>query len=138
MTTNINDRIAALVTAIEGTETAPAIVVKRRGFFYAQCGRWESEKGTRVESEALDALDELVTNAAKRRACGVSRYAIDIATQEANRERSDVAYCRAKLEAAERKLAAAEEKERAASEEYRARLAQSDDAVRRLHAVLYP
>ena len=138
MTTTINDRIASIVTAFEGAETAPAVVVKRRGFFYAQCGRWESEKGTRSESEALDALEELVTNAAKQRACGVGRYTLDCAVQETARNRSNVAYWRAKFESAERELAAAEAKESAAAEDYRARLAQSDDTVRRLHAVLYP
>ena len=61
-----------------------------------------------------------------------------LACHRADRARAIVAAERARLEKAERELAAMEEKERAAAEDYRARLAASDEQVRRLHAVLYP
>ena len=136
--TTINDRIAAIASAIEGTAVAPATTEKRRGFWYAACGRWESDKGTRAESEALDALAEKVTASAKHYACGVSRWELTHTAEHADRARAIVAAERARLEKAERELAAMEEKERAAAEDYRARLAASDEQVRRLHAVLDP
>jgi hypothetical protein len=136
--TTINDRIAAIASAIEGTTVAPATTEKRRGFWYAACGRWESDKGTRAEAEALDALAEKVTGYAERCARDCGRWELTNTTERADRARAIVAAERTRLEKAERELAAMEEKERAAAEDYRARLAASDEQVRRLHAVLYP
>lgn len=137
MSPTINDRIAAIASAIEGAPVAPATTEKRRGFWYAACGRWESDKGTRVEAEALEALAEKVTNHAKHYACNVSRWELTHTAERADRARAIVAAERARLEKAEQELAEMEAKERAAAEEYRARLAIADEVTRRVHAALY-